>query len=225
MMLSVKNFINGIDFTHDKIPVIIIENKSFFRNVFLDFKNDNSDELFVFSEDFKPFEFSKKGVFISDPLSFDSINKKLMTKVNLYLEETANEEYSVELSDIKSRLIDLGNSLVAYNEYDFDYNYDITTSSIIKLLDFKISNEVEQGIFLLLRRLLLISKYIGINLFVIPNLHLYFENNEILDFYRTLKLNHIDILVIENFESDYNSMEDITIIDKDLCVIDKSEIF
>lgn len=225
MMLSVKNFINGIYFTPEKIPVIIIENKSFFRNVFLDFKNDNSDELFVFSEDFKPFEFSKKGVFISDPLSFDNINKKLMTKVTLYLEETANEEYSVELSDIKSRLIDLGNSLVAYNEYDFDYNYDITTSSIIKLLDFNISNEAEQGIFLLLRRLLLISKYIGINLFVIPNLHLYFENNEILDFYRTLKLNHIDILVIENFESDYNSMEDITIIDKDLCVIDKSEIF
>lgn len=225
MMLSVKNFINGIDFTSHKIPVIIIENKSFFRNVFLDFKNDNSDELFVFSEDFKPFEFSKKGLFIPDPLSFENTNKKLMTKVNLYLEETANEEYSVELSDIKSKLVDFGNLLVAYNEYDFEYNYDITTSSIIKLLDFKISNEVEQGIFLLLRRLLLISKYIGINLFVIPNLHLYFENNEILDFYRTLKLNHIDILVIENFESDYNSMEDITIIDKDLCVIDKSEIF
>ena len=42
-------------------PVLVIENKKLYRGVMSSFLNSCEEDYFVFSEDFKPFEFSKDG--------------------------------------------------------------------------------------------------------------------------------------------------------------------
>jgi len=52
-------------------PVLVIENKKLYRDVLSSFLNSCEEDYFVFSEDFKPFEFSKDGCFISEPIFVD----------------------------------------------------------------------------------------------------------------------------------------------------------
>lgn len=67
------------------------------------------------------------------------------------------------------------------------------------------------------------NKYLGIKCFITQNLFIYFSNNEILSFYNTLIAHDIYLVNIENiFPNQITSLEEIIIIDKDLCeVIDK----
>lgn len=59
-------------------PVLVIENKKLYRGVLSSFLNSCEEDYFVFSEDFKPFEFSKDGCFISEPIFVDMNSRKLL---------------------------------------------------------------------------------------------------------------------------------------------------
>lgn len=66
----------------------------------------------------------------------------------------------------------------------------------------------------------IISKYSSHKCFVLFNLHLFFDSNELDLFYRDIVNNHIRLLVIENkacFEK--NGYENLVILDNDFCEI------
>ena len=73
-------------------PVLVIENKKLYRGVLSSFLNSCEEDYFVFSEDFKPFEFSKDGCFISEPIFVDMNSRKLLGKLDGYMQQTANDE-------------------------------------------------------------------------------------------------------------------------------------
>lgn len=62
-------------------------------------------------------------------------------------------------------------------------------------------------------------------MFVISNLYVYFSIEEISEIYKTLLLNHINLLIIEqNIPPHSQNYESVYIIDNDLCQIDKEVI-
>lgn len=224
-MVSFKFLSNPIEFADGEFPVLVIENKRLFRNVICSFENDNEEEYFVFSKDYTPIKFSKYGLFISNVLNVDLESKKLLGKINSYMEETANDEFILELSSIKQNLLTLAEKLCSFCDFDCEYNCDISTSDIIKTLQFKIGKAENTPEELLIMYFKLISKYLKINLFVVKNLHLMFDENELAMIYQELGLNHINVISLECFEPESNfDFESFHIIDKDLCEIDKGEI-
>lgn len=115
------------------------------------------EDYFVFSQNFTPFEFYKKGVYISNPLNPDITSKKLVGKLNSYLESVCNDEFTQKVEDIKPRLFELVGELVRLSDYDIDFNCDIDTSSVIKLLSFAVSRGDDDPTSLLLRYILLVQ--------------------------------------------------------------------
>ena len=59
MMLSYEYLNDTVGLSNGKIPVLVIENKKIFRQALRSFLDDTVEELFTFSQDFKPFDFNK----------------------------------------------------------------------------------------------------------------------------------------------------------------------
>ena len=118
-----------IDFENSPIVLLVIENKQLFRKTILSNYHNNESELFVFSEDYKPIDFSKKIKFIDDILTFEFADKKLMAKVNASFEAMCNIKFFNEISQLKESCYSMCESLA--EEYDFDFDgYDVEISIV-----------------------------------------------------------------------------------------------
>lgn len=214
---------NPIKLREEKPTAIIIENKFTYRNILSSFINNNEEEYFTFAQDFNPFEFYKKGCFILDPINLDLDNKKANTKSNEFLANNINDIYQEDLSQINSEMLSLADKLMIDSSFEISYdNYELDAASLIKLLGFHLSFDNQSAVDRLISYILILSKFLKYDIFVISNLYIYFTLEEIKMIYETLKLNHIIILVLEQSQPNLVSKyENVYILDNDLCVIDK----
>lgn len=225
MMIHFEYLKNEIVFDDEKIQLLVIENKELFRSVLLVFEQENADDMFVFSDNLSPFEFSKYGCFIPTPLFVDFQNKKLVSKLNSFLAEAANNEFQQEFAGLKSNIMSFAEQLGNFSDYDFEWCDDIDASSIVKLLQFKIDCQSQSPLELFVTYVLLLSKYLGVKIFVVANLHMYFTDAELSEVYKTLLLYHINLLAVEpSAPNCCNALESVHIIDSDLCYIDSNII-
>ena len=223
MMIASEFFNNNIVLDESSINVLVIENKTLLRKIILGFDNDTIDETLVFSDNYNPIDFKKIGVFISDPLNISFDSRKLINKIFSYLEALSESEAIEKLSFAKESLYSLADELVQLDDYELCYEENLTALSIIKLLDFKINKEKMTSSEQLISYMKMISKYFGINLFVVQNLHMYYDDNEINKLYETVIINHLNLLVIESFQpNNILKYEKQIIVDKDLCIIDNN---
>ncbi|MBD8921975.1 type II-A CRISPR-associated protein Csn2, partial [bacterium] len=111
MMLSYEYLNDAVELSSSKIPVLVIENKKIFRQALRSFLDDTVEELFTFSQDFKPFDFNKRGFFISNAIDLDFQNKKLVNKINSLMQKTAVNECGEDLVSIQTLLINLFDKL------------------------------------------------------------------------------------------------------------------
>ena len=138
MMLSYEYLNDAVELSNSKIPVLVIENKKIFRQALRSFLDDTVEELFTFSQDFKPFDFNKRGFFISNAIDLDFQNKKLVNKINSLMQKTAVNECGEDLASIQTLLINLFDKLNKMYDFEYDSNFEIDYSSILKLLQFNI---------------------------------------------------------------------------------------
>ncbi len=210
-----------LNLSDETATVLSIENTLLYRKVICAFENDSVDDLLVFSEAFKPFDFTKKGVFISNPVCIGFDSKKLQTRMLAKLSELANEE---DWMCLKEQMFSFADRLTQINGFELMYNPEFGISDFIKLLDFKVRVSDLTAAERLVKFVLLLSEYMGSSLFVMANIHLYFAPEEIKSILDDLLLHHITVLVIEPFQPKNNlASEKHFVLDKDLCLIDNAE--
>ena len=220
-MLSYEYLNDAVELSNSKIPVLVIENKKIFRQALRSFLDDTVEELFTFSQDFKPFDFNKRGFFISNAIDLDFQNKKLVNKINSLMQKTAVNECSEDLASIQTLLINLFDKLNKMYDFEYDSNFEIDYSSILKLLQFNIDTSSHDLPQLLISYIILLNKYLKFDLFVLHSLYDFFDNNELEGIYETLSLSHINILILSSPKPQHISkFEEIHILDPDLCIID-----
>ncbi len=221
MMAVLKDLKIEMYFQNNHFQTLIIENNNLFRQILFSFENDLADDIFTFSKNYIPFEFSKRGVYLSNIINLDMNNKKLLTKMIAQLENTVNDEYCEEFNNLKSEIIKFADTLVKKSDFDIDYNYDIDFKSLTKLLDIKLSNRESSFAENFIRYICLFNQYLGVSFFVVFGLHIIFDKNELNSIFETLKLNDINLLCIEGYTylDNISSYEKVYIIDGDLCVI------
>ena len=197
-MLSYEYLNDAVELSNSKIPVLVIENKKIFRQALRSFFDDTVEELFTFSQDFKPFDFNKRGFFISNAIDLDFQNKKLVNKINSLMQKTAVNECSEDLASIQTLLINLFDKLNKMYDFEYDSNFEIDYSSILKLLQFNIDTSSHDLPQLLISYIILLNKYLKFDLFVLHSLYDFFDNNELEGIYETLSLSHINILILSS---------------------------
>ena len=220
-MLSYEYLNDTVELSNGKIPVLIIENKKIYRQALRSFLDDTVEELFTFSQDFKPFDFNKRGFFISNAIDLDFQNKKLVNKINSLMQQTAVNEYGEDLASIQTLLVNLFDKLNQTYDFEYDSNFEIDYSSILKLFQFNIDTSSRDLPQLLISYILLLNKYLKFDLFVLHSLYDFFDDNELEGIYETLSLSHINILVLAYSKPRHISkFEEIHILDSDFCIID-----
>lgn len=202
-------------------PVLVIENKKLYREVLSSFLTSCEENYFVFSENFKPFEFPKYGCFISDPIFVDLNSRKLLGKLDGYMQQTANEEFAEETAEVKAAIARLADKLATFCDFDCEYSDETDTSAIIKLIDFRFSAESDSVLQNFADFLKLSAKYLKTKVFVAANISLYFSPDEISSLLKELSLEYINLLMVENTAPKApRDGEKVHIVDDDLCVID-----
>lgn len=125
-----------IYFGENPIQLLVLENKKLFRQVCDAFQHELEENYFIFSKDYKPFSFAKKGMFLPDPLRLPLRDKKLLTKTNAELENIANEKMYLELLELQEHLMAFAERLSAETEFTFSFSDEISAASWLKLLAF-----------------------------------------------------------------------------------------
>ena len=84
MKFLFKYMSEPFDFSKSNAVTLVIENKKLFRHTILSVSECNCNEMFVFSENFKPLDFSKSVKYVDSVLTFEFSDRKMMTKVNSF---------------------------------------------------------------------------------------------------------------------------------------------
>ncbi len=221
MMIVLKNLNLEIKFNECNFHTIVIENKPLLRNVIYSFQNETPEEYFVFSKNYDPFEFRKKGIYITSAIGIDMNNKRLMAKINAELEQLLTNELWEDFFDTKNKLVCLAESLIQKSDFNLDWDCDINAQDLVKLFGMKIAKTENDFAGEFIRYIQLISQYIGVSLIVVSDLHNFFCADELDLIFKTLALNDIYVLCIEGVQPGSPSRyEKVHIIDSDLCEIE-----
>ncbi len=220
MMAVVKCANAEIHFRECPFQTLVIENKALLRRVIYSFYTEEPDELLVFSKNHTPFPFAQKGLYVPSPIHLDFNSKKLLTKINAHMEQTANVELHAELLRIKGELIKFAQRLSGTADFQMEYSDDIGAKDIIKLFRFELSRGDLDFAEAFVAHIRLLSQYLGVRLFVVSNFHAAFEACELELIFETLLLSEVNILCLENAcPVCVSSYERLHIIDNDLCEI------
>lgn len=221
MRIALDYFSEPLAFENQTAVVLALENKTVFRRVINAFLEDCADEVLTFSQEWKPFAFSKQGLYIANLLQPDADAKKLMNHVASAMEQTLNTELAEPLALVRQDLLQLGDALTARFDYDVAYQDDLEAAAVVKLLQFRLRREESTAAERLARFLILTSRYLKVRIFAISNLYLYFESEEVSRLLHTLSLHQIRILDLEcKAPACVDVRAKLYVLDRDLCTLD-----
>lgn len=223
MRIALDYFPEPLAFENQTAIVLALENKTVFRRVINAFLEDCADEVLTFSQEWKPFAFSKQGLYIANLLQPDADAKKLMNHVASAMEQILNTELAEPLALVHQDLLQLGDALTARFDYDVACQDDLEAAAVVKLLQFRLRREESTAAERLARFLILTSRYLKVRIFAISNLYLYFESEEVSRLLHTLSLHQIRILDLEcQAPACIDVRAKLYVLDRDLCTLDNS---
>ena len=148
------------------------------------------------------------------------LNELTKAKVKvIYCDEKRNELFFEELSDLRLAMNAFAEKLSFEFDFDFTFDEEIDTSSMIKLLNFRVENDSGQHMETMVQIFRILQKYMGIKLFVCYNLSVFFTLEELRELSEAVQTADLKILNIESRFFSGVEKEKVTYIDNDLCEI------
>lgn len=228
MRLISDRFPVQIEFRENYVEVIIIENPFMLYSLLADFKHQTdggSGPWYVYADDaIKPF--GKNVEVITDLLSLDINQKKLLNRLNANLEsEIIENNQEIQWYQAYSELCKAADAAVELNGFNIRYRDGAGLKDLIKLMGFEFKSDAEEPAELLYDYICIVKDVLSIDTFVIYDVKSLIPQDKLNILYESLCYDKLNILLIENHETVTLPKEHVTIIDNDLCVIDKSDDF
>ena len=221
MKLAHPLFDKPVAIDENKIPVLVIENPSFFSQICFDIHdqcNGNEGRL-VLSENQRIFPFSKTVEMIVDYTGIEINNHKILKGIYENINTMAhNEDWYMKTQELKSSINRYFGEI--FGEYNFQlmYNHEMDFCKLLKAVDCKLNYEQPTLAEKLIEYCYTVREFCGIRLFFLINLKSYLTEREILDIYEYVIYNKIDLVLIENCDGQrLSEVEETTVIDQDLC--------
>ena len=181
-MLKHFNWEHEIFFNDGSLTHLIIENPITLRNYILELNKQINGETgnFVLSENMQEVSIPKNIALIANPVTLEFDEKKINSKINKDLLQlvTRSSEMQKSTFPLLSMLEHYAESLIEEYGYNIAYS-DIDEAGIIKMLNFHINQEYDSAADKLLEWMNISHDILQIENFVILNLALYFNKDEI----------------------------------------------
>lgn len=208
-----------IELSEQKINILVIESPSFLYRLVSDIKKqlDNMEGNTILSFLDKPISFYKYVDIISDPLSFELNNRKIMTKMLSAMEKCSLEGvYYEQTHKLMSQIESYINELSLNFDADIVCK-DISFQHILKAVGLSVADDYERLIDRIYAYMELVREFEGDKLFIFINLGSFIEWKQLQEFADTVVGHSFRVLLIDSHNFKKLKNENRLVIDHDLC--------
>ena len=224
MKIINKNWQRKIKIEDNIIYTLVFENKKYYRENIIELINQHkgNEGSYILSNDNKEISFDKNSFIITDIFNIDINSKRVLTKIyNLLLKEIVEDISSYNELSTNIRLY--FEKLIFNSSLEIEQGEEIDMSSLLKLGDFKLYVEQDDILEKFVKFLKVLTELCGCKIIFVVGLHTVFTQDEIIEIYKDVCLNKINIINIEYQQfynlSNENYKEIVYIFDKDNCEI------
>lgn len=224
MKIINKNWQRKIEIEDNIIYTLVFENKKYYRENIIELINQDkgNEGSYILSNDNKEISFDKNSYIITDIFNIDINNKKVLTKIYSSLLKEIVEDIS-SYNELTTNIRVYFEKLIFNSSLEIEQGEEIDMSSLLKLGDFKIHVENDDILEKFLKFLKVLSELCSYKIIFVVGLHTVFTQDEIIEIYKEVCLNKINIINIEyqqfNNLSNENYKEIVYIFDGDNCEI------
>lgn len=215
-LLKIKNVQKDFVINPGTIYNIDIENANLFFTLVNDLLNGNS-ETFIYSEDYKIIDFTKKTLVIHNIFDIDPNGKKILTSLYKKISDNIRKEDKQIVDEINSKCLDLLEKISFDVNQPIDYDTELDISKILILYKFCFnvdSSTPVENIITYIKANLEINNY---SLVILINLLPLLSTKDIELLSKELSYLNLSIINLNLANNTYkNAIESITI-DDDLC--------
>ena len=201
--------------------VLVTENASRFAQYCQDFvcQQGGEEGNFLIDDARQTLSFKKAGSIIFDFFNLSLTDRKIVAGVYDAIEKTATEEYALDYSELRSKIMSFIDLLSIDSPLQIEYNDDFCLQDMLKALKVQPCEEEKPLICKIADYMDAASAFLGIRIFVLVNLRTFVSDDDF-----SLLLTHIghsdySVLFLEKTQYERVSGEPVRIIDNDLCEI------
>lgn len=224
MKIINKNWQRKIEIEDNIIYTLVFENKKYYRENIIELINQHkgNEGSYILSNDNKEISFDKNSYIITDIFNIDINNKKVLSKIYSSLLKEIVEDIS-SYNKLSTNIRVYFEKLIFNSFLEIEQGEEIDMCSLLKLGDFKIHVEQDDILEKFVKFLKVLSELCGCKIIFVVGLHTVFTQDEIIEIYKEVCLNKINIINIEyqqfNNLSNENYKEIVYIFDEDNCEI------
>ena len=224
MKIINKNWQRKIEIEDNIIYTLVFENKKYYRENIIELINQHkgNEGSYIISNDNKEISFDKNSYIITDIFNIDINNKKVLSKIYSSLLKEIVEDIS-SYNELSINIRVYFEKLIFNSSLEIEQGEEIDMCSLLKLGDFKIHVEQDDVLEKFVKFLKVLTELCGCKIIFVVGLHTVFTQDEIIEIYKEVCLNKINIINIEyqqfNNLSTKNYREIVYIFDKDNCEI------
>ena len=222
MKLAYPEWNQLIEFQENQIPVIVIEDEKYYREIILEISEQilTARGRFVLSEGDNILALDKKSYIVHSPFVTDYEDSRLLKRIYKELEEVATGEEYLNTQEVSAKIEQYVYKLSDYLDYDITIDSNIDLQSVFKSAGIKLAYDDTDLITRFVDYLCLLHGLMGIDLFISVGMRSFFRDDELMEIYKTLAHNKINLLLLENrINNEIIPYERILTIDSDLCEI------
>lgn len=224
MKIINKNWQRKIEIEDNIIYTVVFENKKYYRGNIFELINQHkgNEGSYILSSDNKEISFDKNSYIITDIFNIDINSKKVLTKIyNSLLKEIIEDITSFNELSTNIRLY--FEKLIFNSSLEIEQGEEIDMSSLLKIGDFKIHVENDDILEKFIKFLKVLTELCSYKIIFVVGLHSVFTKDEIIEIYKEVCLNKINIINIEYQQfknlSNEHYKEIVYIFDSDNCEI------
>lgn len=203
MNINILGYENKIEFEQGYVNIVEISNKQTFANLVSEFnelcnnKEYETNIITLHGNDNEILQFAKEAEIVIDIFNLDLNSKKIMTK--LYNKIESNIENIEQIDEQIIKLKQLIFSNVQELPFSFNISTEIKMSSLLKLYDIKIN----ENMYIDLKEKLtiivdIISELELAQILIIPNLKSYLIDEELIELYKYTMYKDLKLIIIDN---------------------------
>ena len=206
MIMSIFGLNNKISLEEGNINVLEIYNKKLFYNLITILnESDNSmeDNQIVLMQNNERVSIGKNVFVLTDIFNIDFNSKKILNKLYSTLIENIKNRQDDELENITLKLRNYLIEEINELPFEFSIKSELELNDLLKAFELKIDTMCYTTIVEKIEFITDIISTLKIaTILVIPNLKIYLDENELLEIYKYSIYNNVQLLVIENSNSE-----------------------
>ena len=198
MKIINKNWQRKIEIEDNIIYTLVFENKKYYRENIIELISQykGNEGSYILSNDNKEILFDKHSYIITDIFNIDINSKKVLTKIyNSLLKEIVEDISSY--NELSTNIRVYFEKLIFNSFLEIEQGEEIDMCSLLKLGDFKIHVEQDDILEKFVKFLKVLIELCGCKIIFVVGLHTVFTQDEIIEIYKEVCLNKINIINIE----------------------------